>query len=370
MKNKKVLGFTLFEIMLVMLVVAFAIVAMITFTQRQTQETAAEQLGYRLFQYGMAVTDYARQNPDGYDFNNEPETFYGYEWLQEIDNPETGEPFLGDKFILNVNPLRIRDVDGDASPLRTELVIDDRGNGNFELVVDVIELGVVTKPVAAKQRSVDEPEGTKYVPDPSLAGAAATYASNYRDRDGAAVIAYRLSDDFEENPLEAQIIGEPKGDINLSDYWLQTDGGNQMQGPIRFNTGVTPADRKLTGVDSIEFSDEPGDASTISGVKEIDFDKDDLTINSMFSTIQTCEVRGNASRLLVTWGENSLVSNGNSVCFLAGVTQGAACNLTVERAGNVYYWHGHNSNGGTSCHFACLVWNDKNYDHTNWCAEP
>ncbi len=298
-------GFTLFEIMLVMLVVGFGIVAMINYTGRKTQESAADQLGYRLFQYGIAVSDYARQNPDGYDPNNEPEVFYGYEWLQGKSNPETGEPFLGEDFSFDIRPLKILDVETDmdsANPriLKTVLSIDQTGQGGYELVVDLIELGLVTRSATATQQ---EGGADEYVSDPSLAGAAATYASNYRGRDGQSVIEYQLDEDFADNPQKAHIIGEPKQDVGLSDYWLRTDGGNQMQGPIEFNSTVIPENRTITGVDSIGFTDSSSNVQTLRGFR--------ITSEVGWSTNQNVDYSTTFTSAL-----NFPVHSGNSMCFI------------------------------------------------------
>lgn len=390
MKMKRIKGFSLFEIILVMLVLSVAIVAIITHTGRKTQETAADQLGYRLFQYGLAVSDYARQNPEGFNPDNEPETMYGYEWLKNIENPETDKPFLGENFTLNIPPLRIRNVETDDDDeneervIKTEFSINQTGQGNYELFVDLVELGVVTKPTTTTQRGE---AGEMYVVDLSLAGAAANYASTYRNRDGAAVITYRLHEDFAIDPENAHIVGEPKSDVGIGEYWLLISGDNQMQGPVQFNEGVVADNRRISGVDSINFSDKPGThemlgvekiifsddpnaTQEILGVDTIGFVANNTTVPAFRGFRQTGEftlsITNNddwtRSRAL-SYG-NNMLNTSNSICFLTAiqVPQNAATTCEVEPVGTVNTWtlsaERHSSSGTTIvCTARCLMFN-------------
>lgn len=313
MNIRKTTGFTLFELMLLLLLASILVVTLITATQRKSQESAAEQLGFRLYQYGRAVTDYVRQNPDNFSFpDNEPSPFYGYEWLQEKTNPETGKSFLGPDFSLDIRPLKIEDVDDEDSPLKTVLHFvlvddDDDDEDEYVLALDTVQLGRVMRPVAAKEREEDDPqEGTIYRVDLSLAAAAAQYATEYRSREGAAALDYFLEGDLADDPAHAYIVGTAKPDFGISDYWLQTSGFNEMQGPVRFNTTITPMQRAISGLDALEFNND----SEISVVRSIKVDH-----------VALFEARnsGDAQSWEYVYSSSQNIYMENSFCYLAGM---------------------------------------------------
>jgi type II secretory pathway pseudopilin PulG len=353
-QRHKLLGFSLFEVILVMLVIAVLVAAFITFKGRRAQEDAAERLGYRLYEYGMAVSEYVRLNPDGYSPDNEPEEIFGYEWLQETTNPQTNEPFLNKHFSLDFLQLRIANVEDGDAVIKTVLNIDQTGQGDFDLVVDLIELGVVSIAVTAGERDENAPSGVIYRPDPSLAGRAAHYASNYRDDDGPAMIAYRLAGDFSDTPNELYIVGEPKLELSLAEHWLQTDGGNYMQGPIQFNRNLPETTRRIKGLNKLEFADAQGDTrTTVRGFKV-----------SGLSGMSHNE--NNDEQLFITHYENGeaieLTIN-DSLCFMARMQRptGSTDNCVVRRSANDDRWElvmtrTSGTNDNFSCEVRCLMY--------------
>jgi len=223
-----------------------------------------------LFQYGLAVTDYARQNPQGLDASNEPVEFYGYEWLQNIANPETCtdpddlntcKPFLGTDFSLRFGSIVLGDLAQDEQLYTVFNVIDGGISGMPDrLELERIEVGPVYKYAKTKDDGADGRQA--YEIDLSLSSRAANYASEYRDQKGSGVVTYALSS-YEE---DGHIMGHPSTSGPNVDYgYLLTSGQNEMKGPVRFSDSTSIDQRKLTGVGHIEFSE--GAAKTFKGFK-------------------------------------------------------------------------------------------------------
>jgi hypothetical protein len=349
MNDRKIKGVTLFEMLLVLLVIMVLVATFFTFSGRKTQGNAAEQLGFRLYQYGLAVTDYARINPDNYDANTELESIYGYEWLQEKTNPETGQPFLGASFSLDITPLKIAEIDPGEPYMQTILSINALGQNEFEVLVDLIEVGMVSRPLPAGKRDPDAPSGTAYQADPALAAAAATYANNYRTDAGPAAITYKLAGDFKE-PEELLLIGEPRFDLGTSEYWLQTDGRNQMQGSIRFNPEIDAANRRVTGVDNIEFFDGQDAIMKFRGFR----------LSELF-VFETTQYRGHGDPVVIN-GKSFYATD--SICYLESMqtppSSADNCRVTLVQVGGQHQWYLIASRTGASnnpliCNVRCVM---------------
>lgn len=269
MSSIKQRGFSLFEILLVLIVFMVAIVAVVQYMTREKEKSGAEDLGYRLFQYGLAVTDYARQNPDGFTPADEPIHVDGYAWLQNTINPETCadpndvstcKPFLGAEFSLDFPSIVVGDL-ANGQQLYTVFNVIEGGTSGVpdRLGVELIELGIVYK--YAKTQGQGNAR-QQYEVDLSLASRAANFASEYRDQRGSAVITYTLSG-YEE---DSHIIGVPStGGPNVDYGYLLTSGQNEMNGPVRFSASTADDQRAVRNVGRVEFTE--GAVKTFQGLK-------------------------------------------------------------------------------------------------------
>ena len=228
-------GFTLFEILLVLFVMSMIVIGGIQYANRKAEETSAKQLGHKLYQYGIAVAEYTRINPDGHTDDYEA---YGIEWLKNTINPETCtdpnnpatcEMFLGKDFNLKLQALYIGDLHGDADDEDDKIYtkfIQDPITGNFNL--DFIELGTLYR------YSKDD---KKYTVDLSLPGRAAVFANEFIDEYGGARIIYTVQEFTGNNNVDdIHIIGLVNtSGPNVDAGFLRTDGSNQMDADVQFS---------------------------------------------------------------------------------------------------------------------------------------
>lgn len=308
-------GFSLFEILLALFIMSMIVVGGIQWSKRKHEEAAAQQLGLRLFQYGMAVSEYARQNPDGYTSNNlPPNNLYGINWLKAKTNPESCYPdnnhcqtFLGQDFNFNLSDLRVEPLypGMDDTQIHVELeppVTDKVGPLNVKLIIvgKVLRFTTGTQP---------------YQVDISLDSRAVNFANQYNDQSGTAEITYTLAP-LNEN---AQITGVPSTTApNIDTGYLRTDGSNEMDNSIRFSS--TALNKKVEGVKELQFDDS--ETAKASGLQTLTFNNNTTTEIGNLATIS---------------GLNKLnFSNGNLFHGLASMPSGA----NAGQPTNSYYCTG------------------------------
>lgn len=345
-KNSAQKGYTLFEILLVLMVISIITVSIITFVNRKTQQSSSEQLGYRLFQYGLAASEYARINPEHFEPKDDPIEFYGYEYLQITKNPEnctdptdpdTCKPFLGKDFNLNISPLIIDDVDaGHKAKIKTVYNVQQQSFGRHALEVEIIELGSVY----TSSKTVTDPDnGTSQQKTANLALArnAAHYASTYRDQAGSARIKYGT----ETMEADAHITGYPFNDVMSKDPWLLTTGENTMKGVIEFDNNTPAGKRQVKNVDEIQFDNGSGSTSTFRGLS--------------VSQIYMVGNRVGGSRNVVA--DRAMIPVSQGVCYLvrtqfSGDKSGdVRCEIS-ETSGN-WWLRYHNAH---ECYAQCISW--------------
>jgi prepilin-type N-terminal cleavage/methylation domain-containing protein len=279
-------GFTLFEILLALFVLSALVVGGIEYAQRKKDEAAAEQLGLRLYQYGIAVADYARQHPQGLHASEE----YGVNWLKMTLNPEscvdpmhptadTCKPFLGPEFNLTLPYLVIETFPGAPDPQDAQIYTRlTNPSGAKILTVELVQLGRVMR------KGVDL----------SLASRAVNFANNFTDQYGAGRIHYTLSS-LDQN---GYIIGDSETPNPNVDYgYLLTSGENSMKGSIQFSS--TAISKNLVGVETIEFANQ----RHFSGMK----------LQGPFKSAGTGRAGGPNPF------KTTLIPSKNSVCFLTTV---------------------------------------------------
>lgn len=339
-------GFSLFEVMLALIVMSLIVVGGIAWSKRKQQETSAEQLGHRLYLYGMAVTEYGRQNPDGYHSGKlPPANLYGFEWLKntpnkemcaDINNDATCDMFLEQDFNFKFNAV----------------VISSLIEGNDDAQVEVIyetPLSTTPGPLKVKEVRVGKvyvfsQNGGNYEVNISLDARATSVANHFHDQHGTAEITYKLS----SMDKTALITGVPTTmGINVDAAYLRTDGANEMDNSIRFSNTATMRDIEQVG--TINFKNQR--KAEFSGMTLI--------------TPPDCNV--NNSKCTLVQATKDAQGNSTNVCFLSQTTYREpennhggdhyGCKIVTE-SGN---WVMYNKNLGghdnrNTCSAICLSW--------------
>lgn len=267
--NARRRGFSLIELLLVLFVLALITMSYFALQQRNMEVDKAQDLGYRLFEYGQALGDYIRTEGKKYPATGPGvEVYDGYQWLVD-------KGYLSKDFSLVVEPLYIEPIPATSpdqpSPeeqMRTSIFVKESATypGEYELALDVITIG----PVYARSDVTYDEEGVSTVTqDLSLISRAVNYANEYRDNiKGSGLILYsRVEAPNGDNTVS--IIEGRTVDQNLwNDAWLLRSGANTMQGPIKFQTSE-PNDSKIEELSNIRFAQSGWGA--INDVQVINF---------------------------------------------------------------------------------------------------
>lgn len=170
---------------LVGLAIVVAIILLLIFmTPEEREDKAAETLGQKLFAYGCAAVQYAKDNPRNFEPEDERLAFYGTSWLQ----PE----YLPADFNFKVNGFTIKDVEPGKGPVKVVLNIREAGLGHYFLEVELIEFGEI---YAGKNI------------DMQAALRATRYANNFRKQGEPSNIYYRLAIETVDGKEAKHIIG-------------------------------------------------------------------------------------------------------------------------------------------------------------------
>ena len=289
---------------MVLLVIALISMSFFAYKQRGMEVDKAEDLGYRLYEYGQAVGDYLRT--EGKNFAHKPDdptqlVYQGYQWLQELNNPD-GKPYLNKDFSLVVEPLYVEAIPGEKTPLMTEFsVFLDPATNTYHLQLELITVG----PVYSRNDFTTDEQGVRTsVQDVSLLARAVNYANEYRDTlKGSGVIQYqRVELGAAEPPAQPPPGTEPPGTeppgthpptfTSLSiiqgalvdqsmwnDAWLLRSGQNTMQGPINFENNV---DSTIANLTKMEFVSS---GSSVSNLGTLNFVADGTSMISGLTTL-------------------------------------------------------------------------------------
>jgi prepilin-type N-terminal cleavage/methylation domain-containing protein len=371
-------GFSLFEIMLVLFVLSMIVMGGIQYSQSQQEKNAAQQLGQRLYQYGVAVSEYARLNPDK--LLPGDHEMYGIEWLKnkinpetcdtpDLTDPDTCDTFLGQDFNLQLKNLYIAGMQGDEDAQDDQLYTEfEQING--ELRIKLVELGTVYRYAKAKEST--EEQTVEYVVDLSLPGQAAMVANEHTYEYGSARLTYTVEKINAGNDIDdIHVVGIPTTSLpNVDSGYLRTDGSNKMDGDLAFSS---PA----TGKGLVLENGEKINRWVLEGVKDPKFNPGDKTRGQP----------GDSDLANTTWGDFyisrkndggkwvPLVANGrayntkNSFCFLTGfeeIGEGGACRVVPvgEKSTNhqdvqigdciMYIWK-RGDTGTSTCFARCLL---------------
>lgn len=293
---RKLSGISLFEMLLVMVIISMIVVAGIRYVKHQQEISAAKAYGVKLYTFGQAVNSYVTHShslrtsnlaslpgPDAEDgtptVNNDPNivvgtdpatgaktiTVSGTSWLKR-DKAGTynNVPFLDDNFTFNSG----------MSPLTVGKSVDDefkKGDEAFSAVISFVDpenpmtsaysisinAGVLYKAPTGNDAPVQ--------PLPALTADAIKHANElYTSYQGAAAIIYSLPPVGDGTPpTEAQ--GTLSTIAQKGDAFLRIDGNNYMEGPVRFN----PETVSMTALAAIE------------NVNVVNFHEDTGTINNL-----------------------------------------------------------------------------------------
>lgn len=357
-------GFTLFELLLVLFVMSMIVIGGIQYAQMQREKNAAKQLGQRLYQYGIAVAEYARQNPDHFTV---PHEVYGIEWLKNRINPETCttpnlndpntcEMFLGKDYHLNFQFIKVANLQGDPDATDDQIYTKLSPNPTGGLTVDIIELGTVYRPGRATS-------GKAYEVDLSLPGQAATVANQYTQEFGHARITYSVEAYNPGSDInDIHIVGAPTTSIpNVDSGYLRTDGTNKMDGDIGFSTaGDGIVFQNGVKINSMTVAAMSPDSFVLQGQA----DNSPAPTNT-FGDFYVSSVGSVDKKYRYLNGHNK----NNSICFLTGtqnlLTDGDICrvmpvsqtNGNIKQGDWVLYLQKEGGSHRSACYARCLVFN-------------
>lgn len=252
------------EMLLALLIVALMTMSYFMLQQRNTEIDTAQDLGYRLFEYGQALGEYIRTEGQDYPADSPGiVTYDGYAWLQE-------KGYLSPDFSLVVEPLYVEAIP-DSSPaaqIRTEINVQENLNelGRYDLVLNNILVG----PVYSRNDSVFDEEGKATVhQDISLIARAVNYANEYRDTlKGSGIIQYSRVESTANEQTLSLIQGHLVDQNMWNDAWLLRSGANTMQGPIKFETSAAN-DSAIQNITQLAFKEN--ETTMITNLKEMQF---------------------------------------------------------------------------------------------------
>jgi len=287
-------GFSLLEILLALLIMSMIVVGGIEYAKRKGETTAAEQLGHRLYLYGLAVSDYARQNPDKLTGTVE---HYGVNWLKTEPNPEnctdpsdltTCQTFLGPDFNLNFQSivLEVFEEASDSADAQIYTQLTALSEPSTDLKINLVQLGRVLKYT----------QGTnEYTVDTSLATRAVNFANQFNDPQlGSPQLTYKLSSYDTKGHIFSDGLTNGTG---VDSAFLRLDGSNSMKASITFDSSAT--NKNIEGVNTVNFDS----ARVFKGIKS--------------SSIMSC-TDTDACKQSLPHSENNCVTGSEKVniCFL------------------------------------------------------
>jgi prepilin-type N-terminal cleavage/methylation domain-containing protein len=339
-------GFSLFEILLALLIMSMIVVGGIEYASRKNETSAAEQLGHRLYLYGLAVSDYARQNPQKLTVETE---FYGINWLKNEPNPEscthpddltTCKTFLGQDFNLQFQSIHLESFSDVEDPEDAQMFtrLTPHPAPSSGLKIDLVQLGRVLKYTKATN---------DYHADLSLATRAINAANHFNDPFlGSPQLTYKLSSYDAEGHIYSDGLSTGTG---IDSAFLRLDGTNSMKASIRF--AETAASNNVEGVKTIQFVDSANNprksSENISGMRMGRFsiiDGEDGDTASMFRYTQTSAC---FLQTVLVW-DNVTDQSGHDGCSIDtnGNTQ---WRLIMSKSGN-------KPKNGHNCEAICLEW--------------
>jgi type II secretory pathway pseudopilin PulG len=273
---KKYAAFSLFEILLVLVVTSIIAVSAMKYAQQTKQNNVADVLAQRMYFFSQAVRAFqsdhpgieagtfvcptpvagstCQKNADGsYDFT-------GVTWLTSLVDPNTQLPiYLNADFTFdNLAPLELRSLDGQQVD---DAAIVVRMSGP-NITIDYGLLYDLQDPENAQIEhaiSANAAQKATTMYDPQVGPSSFTYVGGLSATDGSSL------------PIVAKL-----GSPGTSDAFLRLDGTSQMRGDI--NVGG----KNIHGVDKVAFN-QGGDFRGIGGKKKSSFEADTTEVNRPLS---------------------------------------------------------------------------------------
>ncbi len=264
------LGFSLFEVLLVLILASVIAAGAFEFYQEKRDNEVADVLAQRMYFFSQAVRSFATDNqnaiingtfvcppvpPDSSCLKHHPSgehpkyVFTGVTWLT---NPVSGDAYLDSDFTFdNLGPLELQRSADDES------LIDDAA---IKVIIEpiVVAGGKVTDIIIDFGSLYDVQDVTKPEPKGAISAKAATKAANmYDPMLGPSAFTYTAGLDAEGNQIPIQATLGPLSDSTAG--FLRLDGTSIMSGDINFQSDASK---------SIDFGAKGG---KIENVNQIDF---------------------------------------------------------------------------------------------------
>lgn len=273
----RIKGITLFEMILVLMIISMIVVAGIRYADKQRDIAVADKFAYKLFQYGTGARDWANENRQvvraGAYTEAAPLEYEGVQWLKDAGANEIGEPFLPSDFTFNqgLQPLRLENAGGavgDAT-LVTRFWLQDPANTQGSPVEMSITVGSLYDPnVGVDDNGKSLPSEIK----PEITGLAAEKVNEMMDPlRGASPFEFDLdlTGDF-------ALTGETRGSTAITEKYLRIDGENYMTDNLDFidedvhGNSTDPEGYGIRYVEQIEFDNDT--ATTMTHLDSLEFD--------------------------------------------------------------------------------------------------
>ncbi len=307
-------GVTLFEMLLVLIIISLVTVAAIRYADRQRDEGVADVLAQKLYEYGHAVREYAYDNQEAIEageltsdsFTSEDGTqtswvsdegyvFDGVDWLKtpQAGNNESGEPYLEESFTFarGLRPLFLGLVDGTAGSSGGGVPDPNDPNAsstntNNQIIQTKLSWNVdENRPeISVDIGSLYDAAVTPAKAMPDITATAAKKASEYYDPiRGFAAVSYNINLS-EANFPQVPMHGGLAHGATESESYLRIDGQNYMKDNINFLDadlhGTVTEDEDNYGMRNLEFIEfDDNDDTDISNLTTLNFNTDSAVNN-------------------------------------------------------------------------------------------
>lgn len=341
-KNKQT-GVTLFEVLLVLMIMIMIIFAGIRMTKQKRDDSVAALFAQKLYEYGVGVNNWANVNrldiraagcTEG--STVEPCYYTGIQWLLDAGNDENGNPFLESDFTFDegLTPLIVQNIagaEGNAT-VETRIWLQDPNDKTASPIKMKISLGSLYDPSAP-----DQSKDVKGEVLPEITAEAGAIASRTMDgRRGISPFVF----DVDLTTGNFELVGLSRDTTGTTEKYLRTDGANYMKGDLVFVDqdahGYTtdPEGYAIRYLENIEFDNDVN--TTVSNLDTLSFDPTvtntqiikirklnfKSNVNSTINQVRTLNFRNTTASKITNLKNMNFQSNG-SVDFSQGVIENA-----------------------------------------------
>lgn len=280
--KSKQTGVTLFEMLLLLFLLSLAVVAGIRYANQQQEESVAEKLAIKMFEYSAGVKEWLNQHENDIRAasctdtgSSDPCYFEGVEWLQSAGVNERGEAYLSPDFSFGTGlaPLALMNQSGQSGDdiIETRFFLAQPANPNSEIKV-TIALGALydlTPGVDSK--------GNTLPPEilPEVTADAAKLASDMVDP-LRGVSPFVFDVDFDPGPTQFEILGTMQDVSKTTEKYLRIDGENYMTDNLDFQDqdihggSTDPEGHGIRYIENIQFDDDV--VTKVTNIDEFGFD--------------------------------------------------------------------------------------------------